>query len=150
VPRRVPVGLVTRRVRGAREEALLVDTGVSRLVEGQNGNVVVLVFLNNAGSVVVRVERVHEDEGHVDPVLRVEVLDLAHRQVEEGHVVADFNDRLGTDTAHGGAETAVELEHGELVEDGRVDRGEGLVREELLGVGGVDGLPVASLSARAS
>lgn len=39
----------------------------------------VLVFLDDSSSVLVGVERVHEDEGDVDAVGRVEVLSLQHR-----------------------------------------------------------------------
>jgi hypothetical protein len=74
VSRRVPVGLVRVGVLGAGEEGLLVDTGVTGLVEGEDVDVVVLVLLDDPRGVFVRVERVHEDEGDVDVVLRVEVL----------------------------------------------------------------------------
>ena len=50
----------------------------------------------------------------------VEMLDLAHGQVEEGHVVLDFEGRLGTGHAHGGTQATVDFEDSELVEDGRV------------------------------
>lgn len=43
--------------------------------------------------------RVHEDEGHVDVVRRVEVLDLTNGQVEEGHAIANLDDRLGAGAA---------------------------------------------------
>lgn len=104
------------------------------------------------------VERVHEDERHVGLVLLVEVLDpsavcgqrchgtdldLSNGQVQERHAVTDFDDTLGTDTAHGGTETTVELENGELVEERRVDIVPDLVRADLLGLGGVDLVPVA-------
>ncbi len=82
------------------------------------------VLLDDTGGVVVGVERVHEDEGDVDVVRAVEMLDLSHREVEEGHALADLDDRLGAGASHGGTETTVELEHGELVED----RGVGALR----------------------
>ena len=56
------------------EKRLLVDSGVSRLVKGEDVDVVVLVLLDDSGSVLVGVERVHEDEWDVDVVLGVEVL----------------------------------------------------------------------------
>ena len=71
---RVPVGLVRCGIGRTWQERLLVDTGVSRLVESQNVDVVVLVFLDDPRSVLICVERVHEDEGDIDVVLRVEVL----------------------------------------------------------------------------
>lgn len=73
-------------------------------------------------------------------------LDLPDRQVQEGHVVPDLDDRLGADTAHRRTETTVELEHSELVKDGRVDVGEDLVLLDLLGLGRLNPLPVATIS----
>ena len=70
-------------------------------------------------------------------------LDLSNGQVQEGHVVSDLDDGLGTDTTHGGTETTVELEDGKLVEDGGVDVLENLVLADLLRLGGLDTLPVA-------
>lgn len=146
---RVPVRLVRVGVLGDGEERLLVDTGVAGLVEGEDGDVVVLVLLDDALGVLVGVERVHEDEGNVDVVLLVEVLNLTDREVEEGHALTNLNDRLGADTAHGGAETTVELEDSELVKDRRVDIGEDLVGADLLGVGGLNLVPVTGKSALA-
>ena len=62
---------------GNGEERLLVNSGVSRLVESQDVDVVVLVFLDNSSSVIIGVERVHEDERDIDTVSRVEVLILS-------------------------------------------------------------------------
>lgn len=44
------------------------------MVKGEDVDVVVLVLLDDSGSVLVGVERVHEDEWDVDVVLGVEVL----------------------------------------------------------------------------
>jgi len=52
----------------AGQQALLINTGVSRLVESENVDVVVLVFLDDSGSVFIGVERVHKDEGDIDVV----------------------------------------------------------------------------------
>jgi hypothetical protein len=60
------------------KERLLVNSGISRLVESQDVDVVVLVFLDNSGSVIIGVERVHEDEWDIDTVSRVEVLLVSH------------------------------------------------------------------------
>lgn len=67
--RRVPASLVRVGFPGNGQQRLLVDTGVSGLVEGEDVDVVVLVLLDDTGSVLIGVERVHEDEGHVDVVL---------------------------------------------------------------------------------
>ena len=70
----VPVGFVTCRFRGAWKQRLFVDPGVSRLVESENVDIVVLVFVDDPRCVVIGVERIHENEGDIDVVLRVEVL----------------------------------------------------------------------------
>lgn len=70
----VPSCLVGIGRLGNGEKRLLVNSGVSRLVESQDVDVVVLVFLDNSGSVIIGVERVHEDERDIDTVSRVEVL----------------------------------------------------------------------------
>ena len=117
---RVPV--VDCRVErlGHREQRVLVDPGVPGLVEGEDVDVVALILLDDGGRVVVRVERVHEENGHVGAVCAVEVLDLADRHVEEGHAIADLDDRLGADATHRGTKATVELQHCQLVEE--VDR----------------------------
>lgn len=56
-------------------------------------------------------------------------LNLTNAQVQEGHAVADFNDGLGADTAHSGAEATVKLEDGKLVED----RGVNVLRKGAVG-----------------
>lgn len=69
-------------------------------------------------------------------------LDLPDTEIQEGHAVPDLNDGLGTDTAHRGTETTVQLQDGKLVEDCRVDRGEDVVGSDLLGLGSLDFVPV--------
>ena len=96
VARRVPEVLVRRRAAGARQQTVAVDAGVAALVEREDLHVVVGVFLDNARRVVVRVERVHQDERHVDVVRAVQVLDLAHGQVQEGHALTNLDHTLGT------------------------------------------------------
>jgi len=128
----------------AREQALLVDSGESRLVERHDFDIVICVFLNDSGRVFVCVERVHEDERDIDVVLRVQVLDLSHAQVEESHSFAHFNDRFRAHTTHGRAETSIELQDGELVEDGGVlGWRECAVRHYLLLLGRLDLVPFA-------
>jgi len=140
---RVPVGDLRVGRLGGGEERVLEDTGVSGLVEGHDIDVVTLVLLDDVGGVGVGVERVHQDEGNVDAVGAVEVLDLSDRKVEERHTVTNLNDRLGANTAHGGTETTVELEDSELVQE--VDRlllGQVLVGNDLLGLGGSNAGPL--------
>jgi hypothetical protein len=105
---------------------------------------VVGVLLNDTLRVLVRIERVHEHKGNVDLVFRVEVLDLAHGQVEERHAVANLDGALWPHAAHRRPETSVELEDGELVEDRRVwGLGKRRVRDDLLGCRRLDAIPFA-------
>jgi len=120
VTRRIPVLLVVIGTLRAGEKGLLEDTGVAGLVEGGDADLLVGVFFDDAEGVLVRVEGSHEDEGDIDTVGGVEVLDLTNGEVEEGHIVLDLESTLGTGHAHGGSETTVHLENGELGEIGRV------------------------------
>lgn len=133
-------------VLGDGKERVLVDSGVSRLVEGKDIDVVALVLLDDGSGVVVCVERVHENEGDVDIVCAVEILDLSHGKVEEGHAITDFDDGLGTDATHGGSQTTVELENSELVEElDRLGVGKVLVVDNLALGGRGNAIPVTTI-----
>ena len=71
---------------GYRHQALPVDAGVARLVEGGDGDVEAGILPDDLHGVLVRVEAVHEDEGHVGGVLLVEELYLLHCQVQERQI----------------------------------------------------------------
>lgn len=114
---RVPILEGRVEALGGGEERVLDDAGVARLVESDDVDVVALVLLDNGLGVLIGVEGVHEDERHVDVEATVEVLNLAHGEIEEGHALTDLNDGLGTNTTHGGTETTVELDNGELVQE---------------------------------
>lgn len=145
VARRVPLANGRVVVLGDGELRVLEDSGVSGLVEGEDVDVVALVLFDDGSGVVVGVERVHQDEGDVDVVCAVEVFDLTDGKVEEGHAVTDLDDGLGTDATHGGTETTVELEDGELVEElDRLGVGEVLVVDDLTGGRRADALPVTA------
>ena len=118
-----------------RHQALLVDPRVAGLVEGADAHVEPGIFpamnvrtglLSLPGldspddlvGVLVRVEAVHQDQGHVGVVPLVEELDLLDGEVEEGEVVPHGNDRLGAAAAHAGAETSVELDDDKLIQHG--------------------------------
>jgi hypothetical protein len=73
----VPIRQLRLEGLGSREEGVLEDSGISRLVEGQDVDVVAFVLLDDGGSVFVGVERVHEDEWDVDVVGPVKVLNLS-------------------------------------------------------------------------
>lgn len=141
------------------------------MVESVDLDVVVRVLLDDASGVLVRVERVHENERDVDLVLRVEMLhhqnrnrnrnqlrasivrktrenethlNLANTQVEESHSLANFDDTLGSHASHRRSQSSVELEDRELVKErGVLAVGESGVRDDLVGVGRLDLVPVA-------
>ena len=88
--------LVDRACLGDGGHGLLADAGVAALVEGADGDVEAGVLPDDLHGVLVRVEAVHEDEGHVGVVLLVEELNLLHRQVQERQVGPHRDHRLGT------------------------------------------------------
>ena len=114
---RVPVLQGGVEALGGRQQRILDDPGVARLVEGDDVDVVALVLLDDGLGVLVGVEGVHENKGNVDVEGAVEVLDLTHRQVQEGHALPDLNDGLGADAAHRGSQTTVELDDRQLVQE---------------------------------
>ena len=65
---------------------LLFDAGVAALVECPDGDDEARVLSYDLVSVLVCVEAVHEDQGHVGRVLLVEELNLLHRQVQVGQI----------------------------------------------------------------
>jgi hypothetical protein len=93
--RRIPVLLVIVSPLRARQQCLLVDTWVSRLIEGRDAELLVGVFLDDAKGVFVCVEGRHKDQGNVDLVGGIEVLDLTDCQVQESHVVFDLEGTFG-------------------------------------------------------
>jgi hypothetical protein len=134
-------------VLGNGKERVLVDSGVPGLVEGEDVDIVALVLLNNGSSVVVCVERVHEDERDVDVVCAVEVLDLSNGKVEEGHAITNLDNRLGANATHRGSQTTVELENSELVEElDRLGVGKVLVVDDLALGGRSNAIPISTLS----
>jgi hypothetical protein len=92
---RVPVLLVVIGAFGAREKGFLVDTRVTRLVESGDADLLVGVFFDDTEGIVMGVERSHEDEGDIDTVGSVEVLDLTDGEIEEGHIVLYLESTLG-------------------------------------------------------
>jgi len=96
VTRRVPVLLVIVSGLWTGEQGLLEDARITRLIEGSDSELLIGVFLDDAKRVLMRIERGHEDERDVDSLSGVEVLDLAHGKVEEGHVVFDLERTLRT------------------------------------------------------
>lgn len=143
---RIPVGDLGVVGLGSWEQRILEDTRIAGLVEGENVDVVTLIFLDDSCSILIGVETVHQNEGHVDIVGSVEVFDLADGKIKEGHAVSNFDNGLGADTTHGSTETTIELDHSKLVEvvDG-ITVGELVVVDDLfwgrrVDLGPVDGV----------
>lgn len=61
-------------ILGYREQALAVDARVAGLVEGVDVQLQALVLADHLLRVVVRVERVHQHQGHIAFVRLVQVL----------------------------------------------------------------------------
>jgi hypothetical protein len=125
--------LVARRSTRYWEQALAVDTREAALVESEDLDVVVGVFLDDTLGILVCVERVHQDEGDIDFVGLIKVLgrwisrafgvnqisksnlDLADREIKEGHALADLNSGFWRARhAHGRAKAAIELKDDQL------------------------------------
>lgn len=143
VARRVPVLQGSVEALGSGQERVLDDPGVARLVEGDDVDVVTLVLLDDGLGVLVGVEGVHEDEGNIDIIGAVQVLDLTHGQVEEGHALTNLNDRLGANATHRGTKTTVQLDNSQLVEE--LNRGlvaQVVVVDDLRGLRRGDAVPV--------
>ena len=87
------------------------------MVEGEDVNVVALVLLDDVAGIFVGVERIHQDEGHIDIVCAVEIFDLADGQVEERHAVSNLNDGFGTNTTHRCTESTIQLDDREFVQE---------------------------------
>jgi hypothetical protein len=69
-------------------------------------------------------------------------LNLANSQVEKCVSFSDLDDGLWTDTAHAGAEAAVELEDDEFVEESSaLDLWDVFISYDLLGIGRMDSIP---------
>jgi hypothetical protein len=72
-------------------------------------------------------------------------LNLSDGQVEEGVAFSDLDDGLGADAAHARSETAVQLEHDELIEEsGAFGLFDVVVMHDLFRIRRVDSVPVAS------
>ena len=93
---RVPLVLIVRGRRGCGKKSFLQDTRVTRLIEGGDAELLICILLDDAQGVIVCVERGHEDERNVDMVGGVEVLNLAHGQIQERHVVLHFEGGFGS------------------------------------------------------
>ena len=109
-------------VLGDGQQGLLVDARKARLVEGEDLDAHLAVLLDQLVRLLVGVEGVHQHERDVGVVLLVQLLDLLHRDVQEGEPIPHRDGGLGSLAAHGGAEAAVQLDHHQLLEE-RLDLG---------------------------
>ena len=93
---RVPFVLIVTSCLGGGEKSLLQDTWVARLIEGSDAELLVRILLDDAQGIFVCVERRHQDQRNVDLMSGIEVLDLANSQVQESHVILDFESGFGS------------------------------------------------------
>lgn len=70
----VPLGFVRGRAARHREKRILVDARVAGLVKCEDLDIVVGVFLNDALSIIVGIEGVHENERNVDFIGLIQML----------------------------------------------------------------------------
>ena len=111
----VPARFRIVRVLRNGKRGILLDAGEPALLEGDNADIPILVLSDNFNGLHFGVERVHEEEGQMRIVLRVEAFDLSDRQIEETHPVPHFNRTFGSNAAHGGSQPPVELQNGQFV-----------------------------------
>lgn len=130
-----------------REQRILEDSRISRLVERQDVDVVTFIFLDDILGVLVGIERVHEDERHVHIVGAVEIFDLSYREIEKRHALTNLNDGLRTNASHGRAKTTIQFENSELVEILNGFRVcQGLIIDDLISLWRSDMIPVSTKS----
>lgn len=60
------------------------------MIEGSDAELLVRVLLDDPQGIFVCVERGHKDQRNVDFMGGIEVLDLAYSQIQESHVILDF------------------------------------------------------------
>mmetsp|Transcript_224 Transcript_224/g.582 ORF Transcript_224/g.582 Transcript_224/m.582 type:complete len:430 (-) Transcript_224:65-1354(-) len=145
---RIPVFFVEAVVRDRKRlKRVFDDARIPRLVERRNGDVRVLVLEDDLGGILVGVEAVHQQQRHVRAGdLLVEILDLLHGEIQERCIPTYFNRAFWPCATHRRAQPAIELAHGELLQQCGLflaaRRLEVRVRPEHLIVGRLDELPV--------
>jgi hypothetical protein len=145
---RVPVLLVIVCALRAGKKSLLVDSRVTRLIEGGDAQLLIGILLDDPEGIFVSIEGCHQDKRDIDVVGGIEMFDLTNSQVEEGHVVLDFEGTLRPCHSHRGSQPAIDLENGQLVEvlDVRSRWNIG-VRNDLILSGRLDTVPIAEIDA---
>jgi hypothetical protein len=91
---KIPVLLIVICRLRRRKKRLLEDTLVPRLIERSDPELLICILLNDAKRVFMHVKRGHQNERDIDTTRRIEMLNLVHGKVEEGHVVLDLKRRL--------------------------------------------------------
>lgn len=90
----VPVGLVIISAFGAGKERFFIDTGIARLIEGRDAELLVSILFDDTKGILVSIERSHENERHVNMIGGVEMFDLPDSEIKESHVVFDLERTL--------------------------------------------------------
>jgi hypothetical protein len=94
--RRVPVLLVIVGTLGTGEEGLFVDTWITGLVECSDAELQISILFDDTQGVLVGVEGGHENERYINTTGGIEMFYLPDSEVEECHVIFDFEGTLGT------------------------------------------------------
>ena len=66
------------------------------MIEGGDAELLICILLDDAQGILVCVEGCHKDQRNVDFVGGIEMLNLAHSQIQERHIVLDFESRFGS------------------------------------------------------
>ena len=70
------------------------------MIEGGDTKLLVRILLDDPQGIFVCVERCHKDQRNVDFMGSVEVFNLAHSQIQEGHVILDFESGFSSGHAY--------------------------------------------------
>ena len=64
------------------------------MIEGGDSDLLVGVLLDDAKSVFMRIKRSHQNKRDIGALGCVEVLNLAHSKIEEGHIIFNLERAL--------------------------------------------------------
>jgi len=128
------------------------------LVEGENIDVMALILLNDTLSIILRVERVHQDEGHIAIVGTVQVLlsetlrgkkylNLTDCEIKKRVAFSNLDDGLWSNTSHAGTETAIKFEDNKLIEESSTSSfANVIIVDDLFRLWWLDTIPITTVS----
>ena len=91
---------IKNEYQGFRFRYMNINFDLPVLIEHFDIDLAVIVFSQNFLSIILSVERVHEDEWDVDVVSFVQMLDLLNGQIEKVEARSNRNKGLGSGTTH--------------------------------------------------